>query len=168
MPTENNARFDTAVISALKKAGWYEGRKLDITEKVKRLEALGYEVFEQAKLFLEEFDDLKILQEAPYYDNDEEYPRYNSFNVSWFIKALENMPQERRQRTTERRFSAPRADEKTIPIGELSDGYMYLFITESGRIITDITIEGNSIEEGITNLVQNNGVGHFLGNSYTV
>lgn len=64
----------------------------------------------------------------------------------------------------ERRFLAPRADEKTIPIGELHDGYMYLFITESGRIITDITIEGNSIEEGITNLVKNKCVGTFLSN----
>lgn len=168
MPTENNLRFDTAVISALKKAGWYEGRKLDITEKVKRLEALGYEVFEEAKLFLEEFDDLKMLQEAPYYDNDEEYPRYNRFNVSWFLDYLEKESPEDREWIIENQLTEPKAKEKTIPIGELSDGYMYLFITESGRIITDITIEGNSIEEGITNLVKNKCVGHFLGNSYTV
>lgn len=44
----------------LKKAGWYEDRKIDITEQVKFLENLGYEVFDAAKKFMEEYGELDI------------------------------------------------------------------------------------------------------------
>ncbi|EJS11482.1 hypothetical protein IKS_05370 [Bacillus cereus VDM062] len=39
-------------IEELKKAGWYEGRKIDISENVKFLEERGFEVFESAKKFI--------------------------------------------------------------------------------------------------------------------
>lgn len=47
-------------IEELKKAGWYEGRKIDISENVKFLEERGFEVFESAKKFMEEFGELRI------------------------------------------------------------------------------------------------------------
>jgi hypothetical protein len=163
----NNNRFEPSVACVLRNAGWYEGRKIDISEKVKRLEALGYEVFDQAKLFLQEFDDLRLPQTSPYYSERYDYKGereyiYNNFNVSWFIDVLEKISPENRKRKLERSFSAPRAKEKTIPIGDLSDGHMFLFITESGRIVTDITIEGNTIEEGVANIIKNLCIGNFL------
>lgn len=81
--TVENEKTDEKVVYLLKKSGWYEGRKTDISKLVEMLEEAGFEVFEKAREFMTEFDDLKMLQEAPYYDNDEEYPRYNSFNVRW-------------------------------------------------------------------------------------
>ncbi len=39
----------------LKKAGWYEGRKIDITKQIEYLEKSGYKVFEAARNFMEEF-----------------------------------------------------------------------------------------------------------------
>lgn len=160
-------RFEPSVACVLSKAGWYEGRKIDISEKVKRLEALGYEVFDQAKLFLQEFDNLRLPHIPPYYPERYDYKGereyiYNNFNVSWFIKVLENESPEDREWIFENQFTAPESKEKTIPIGDLSDGHMFLFITESGRIVTDITIKGNTIEEGVSNVIKNSGIGHFL------
>ncbi|WP_180230678.1 SUKH-3 domain-containing protein, partial [Bacillus pseudomycoides] len=51
-------------IEGLKKAGWYEGRKIDISENVKFLEERGFEVFESAKKIMEEFGELRINVET--------------------------------------------------------------------------------------------------------
>ena len=45
-------------IEVLKEAGWYEGRKIDISENVKFLEERGFEVFESAKRFMEQFKEV--------------------------------------------------------------------------------------------------------------
>ena len=44
----------------LMKAGWYEGRKIDVSHFEKRFTELGYEFFPAARSFLEEFGDLHI------------------------------------------------------------------------------------------------------------
>lgn len=44
----------------LQKAGWYEGRKIDVSHYEKRFTELGYEFFPAARSFLEEFGDLHI------------------------------------------------------------------------------------------------------------
>ncbi|MCH5349757.1 MAG: SUKH-3 domain-containing protein [Oscillospiraceae bacterium] len=53
----------------LEKAGWYEGRKIDITEQEKFLEDLGYEVFDAAKRFMEEYGELEIYDRYLGYEN---------------------------------------------------------------------------------------------------
>ena len=45
----------------LQKAGWYEGRKIDVSHYEKRFTELGYEFFPAARRFLEEFGDLHIV-----------------------------------------------------------------------------------------------------------
>lgn len=45
----------------LMKAGWYEGRKIDISDFIKRAEEKGYNVFPAAKQFFEEFGGLNIV-----------------------------------------------------------------------------------------------------------
>lgn len=45
----------------LQKAGWYEGRKIDLSHFEKRFTELGYEFFLAARIFLEEFGDLNIV-----------------------------------------------------------------------------------------------------------
>ena len=44
----------------LQKAGWFEGRKIDVSHFEKRFTELGYEFFPAARSFLEEFGDLYI------------------------------------------------------------------------------------------------------------
>ena len=51
----------------LGKAGWYEGRKIDISEQVEFLEGLGYEVFDAAKKFMEEYGELDIYDKYMFY-----------------------------------------------------------------------------------------------------
>lgn len=44
----------------LQKAGWFEGRKIDVSHYEKKFTELGYEFFPAARSFLEEFGDLYI------------------------------------------------------------------------------------------------------------
>lgn len=44
----------------LMKAGWYEGRKIDVSHYEKKFTELGYNFFPAARKFLEEFGDLYI------------------------------------------------------------------------------------------------------------
>lgn len=52
----------------LRKAGWYEGRKIDLTKFEEQYAKIGCELFPAARKFLEEFGDLKICDkfEFPY------------------------------------------------------------------------------------------------------
>lgn len=45
----------------LQKAGWYEGRKIDVSHYEKKFTELGYDFFPAARRFLEEFGDLHIV-----------------------------------------------------------------------------------------------------------
>lgn len=45
----------------LRKAGWYEGRKIDVSHFEKRFSEQGFDFFPAARRFLEEFGDLKIV-----------------------------------------------------------------------------------------------------------
>ena len=53
--------FEANVKEILVRAGWFENRKIDITDYVKILESAGYEVFDAARKFLEEFGELNII-----------------------------------------------------------------------------------------------------------
>ena len=52
----------------LRKAGWYEGRKIDLTKYEEEYAKLGLELFPAARKFLEEFGNLVIRDyfEFPY------------------------------------------------------------------------------------------------------
>jgi hypothetical protein len=52
-----------------------------------------------------------------------------------------------------------KSTEKVFPIGGLHGWYLTLYITESGKIIDDLCIYGNSIEEGIENISTHRFVG---------
>lgn len=52
----------------LQKAGWFEGRKIDVSHYEKKFTELGYEFFPAARKFLEEFGDLKIVDKLDWSD----------------------------------------------------------------------------------------------------
>ncbi len=148
--------YDGKVKFVLEQAGWHEGRKINISKQLTILEKCGFEVFDIAKKFIQEYDQLKLRHTEPFYakfDNIE--PGYDNFDIIQTVSWLLDVPSEYRQIRKERAFWVRRTNEKTIPIGGLSDWEQTLFITETGKIITDIIIIGNDIEEGIQNIIKN-------------
>ncbi|WFD08958.1 SUKH-3 domain-containing protein [Tepidibacter hydrothermalis] len=110
----------------LKKAGWYEGRKIDISEHIKFLQNMGYEVFDALKKFLEEYGDLKIVLEYEPFDEDDDE---NTMEYSTYIKDIigpykKNINQDKK------------VGEKTIPIAEIANGEILAYISESGEFYT--------------------------------
>ncbi|WP_459480883.1 SUKH-3 domain-containing protein [Clostridium saccharoperbutylacetonicum] len=110
----------------LKEAGWYEGRKIDISEHIKFLEDMGYEVFDALKKWLEEFGDLKIILEDEPFDDDN---NYYTVEYSTCIKEIigsykKNINQDEK------------AEEKTIPVAEIANNEILVYISESGKFYT--------------------------------
>ena len=58
----------------LRKAGWYEGRKIDLTKYEKAYAEVGCKLFQAARIFLEEYGDLdiqdKYISTATYENGD--------------------------------------------------------------------------------------------------
>ena len=129
-------------IEELKKAGWYEGRKIDISETVKFLEERGFEVFESAKKFMEEFGELQINVEKIWSDGSKQISEHTTcikevigvLNSSFF--GLEDY-----------------IDEKVIPIGSLYNFEINLYISESGRMFKSIGWVGDNVLEALENVI---------------
>ncbi|MFI8708227.1 SUKH-3 domain-containing protein [Bacillus sp. NPDC077411] len=142
-------------IGELKKAGWYEGRKIDISENVKFLEERGFEVFESAKKFMEEFGELQINVEKIWSDGSKQIPEHSTcikevigvLNSSFFD--LEDY-----------------IDEKVMPVGSLCDFGLNLYISESGRIFESTGWAGDNALEAFDNIILEKGTmiwGEFKG-----
>ncbi|SFK07495.1 MULTISPECIES: SUKH-3 domain-containing protein [unclassified Bacillus (in: firmicutes)] len=129
-------------IEELKKAGWYEGRKIDISENVKFLEERGFEVFESAKKFMEEFGELRINVEKIWSDGSKQISKHTTcmkevigmLDSSCF--GLENF-----------------IDDKVIPIGSLYNFEIDLYISESGRMFKSIGWVGDNVLEALENVI---------------
>ncbi|MGE7875605.1 SUKH-3 domain-containing protein [Bacillus paramycoides] len=136
-------KISNKTIEELKKAGWYEGRKIDISENVKFLEERGFEVFESAKKFMEEFGELQFNVESIWPDGvTKEISEHTTcikevigmLNSSFF--GLEDY-----------------IDEKVIPIGSLYDFEINLYISESGRMFKSIGWVGDNVLEALENVI---------------
>lgn len=126
------------------RGGWYEGRKIDITEKVKFLEERGFEVFESAKNFMEEFGELKIwgyrfgkgtrkVSECSTFMEDVVGDLDSShFGLEEYIS------------------------DKVIPIGKIDD-VVVLYISESGRIYSSRGWEGEHAWKAFENFIYKKG-----------
>ncbi|MGE6599701.1 SUKH-3 domain-containing protein [Bacillus proteolyticus] len=133
-------------IEELKKAGWYEGIKIDISENVKFLEDRGFEVFESAKKFMEEFGELRINVEKIRSDGSKKISKHTTcikevigvLDSSCF--GLENF-----------------IDDKVIPIGSLYDFEINLYISESGRIFEATGWAGDTVLEALDNIILEKG-----------
>ncbi|MGG0727730.1 SUKH-3 domain-containing protein [Bacillus paramycoides] len=142
-------------IEELKKAGWYEGRKIDISENVKFLEERGFEVFESAKKFMEEFGELQFNVEKIRSNGSKTISEHTTcikevigvLDSSCF--GLENF-----------------IDDKVIPIGSLYDFEINLYISESGRIFEATGWAGDTVLEAFDNIILEKGTmiwGKFKG-----
>lgn len=120
--------LEERTIKILKRAGWNEGRKIDITNQVKMLENYGYDVFEAARKFMEEFGELDII--AKYIDHiegeeeecyDEHLTSFGDLEYSY--KRGSNYDD--------------KVGEQTIPICYLYNGEYTVYISESGKFFID-------------------------------
>jgi hypothetical protein len=71
---------------ALIVAGWWPGRRVDISEDVDRLRKAGYVLHDQFVEFMEEFHELEIqpvLLAGPNFANDEPYWIHPSLGTRW-------------------------------------------------------------------------------------
>ena len=144
----------------LEKYGWYEGRKIDISEQLEMLEKAGFEIFDKVKEFIVEFDGLRLPTEYRNKNFDEKNPNnWHNFDVLHYIRGIFSMPAKDWAGYRKAVTSHHKCTEKVFPIGGLHGWYLTLYITESGKIIDDRIIYGNSIEESIENLATHKYVG---------
>lgn len=111
----------------LKKAGWYEGRKIDITEQVKFLESLGYDVFDAAKKFMEEYGELDI--------NDKSMFR-GKVHIDHHTTCIKDLFHGHPIRGIEKYDLDEEVGQKTIPVVIFSE-QAYIYISEDGNFYTD-------------------------------
>ena len=133
----------------LEESGWYEGRKINIKSHVEILENCGFEVFDSAKQFIEEFGDLDIKAES----------KVSSTSIvifNTYVKRILEVFNECNDKDIIRNkyFDLSKhTDEKVVPIGTLSNGEMIVFITESGKLVTEIVIKGDNVVEGLNAII---------------
>lgn len=133
-------------IETLKKAGWYEGRKINQEENFKFLKEKGFEIFESAQKFMEEFGELNINVEEV---NKEGNRWVNSHTtcIKFVIGVLNSMHFGLEDYITE----------KVLPVGSLYDFGTTLYISESGKFYKSTGWVGDSAWEAFDNIINEQG-----------
>ena len=116
----------------LEKAGWYEGRKIDISEQVEFLEGLGYEVFDAAKKFMEEYGELDI------YDK---YMFYGSLSTNHHTTCIKDIFIGHKKMDYDEKVG-----QKTIPVLVWCDE-VYIFISEDGKFYVNRGLKCENSDE---------------------
>ncbi len=119
----------------LRKAGWYAGRKIDITKQVTFLESLGYVVFDKAREFLEEYGQLNIMDKIK--DKDSK----TGFFIDEQTTNIEKILVAKRNYNLDEE-----AGERTIPVLEVG-GQVIEYIGESGKIYNDCGLTCDNSEQ---------------------
>ena len=125
----------------LKKAGWYEGRKIDLTKYEEAYAKIGCELFPAARKFLEEFGDLAICDkvEFPY---TKDGVSYNESSTQWSICAG------RRDLELEKRVNELYG-QKILRVGALDYCEIYIYIfqkMDDSLLIGIVLVFGQKIQ----------------------
>ncbi|EPY2305150.1 SUKH-3 domain-containing protein [Clostridium sporogenes] len=127
--------LEEKVKKILARAGWFENRKIDITNQVKILENAGYGVFDAAKKFMEEFGELDIV--AKYIDafEEEDYDEHTTCykEMKYYYERNTNYNE--------------KVGERTIPICELYSGEYIVCISESGKFFVSEGMWAENIDD---------------------
>lgn len=134
-------------MAILKQAGWYEGRKIDVTETKLHCESMGYEVFPAVVKFLEEFGDLKIVIPKPNNlgEKEERHSTFtkriigNYFTHSGCIE-LEKY-----------------ANEGLVVVGQACRENLLVYVSESGKVYCDTGWLGDTAIEAFESLISEKG-----------
>ncbi|MDE7294561.1 MAG: SUKH-3 domain-containing protein [Oscillospiraceae bacterium] len=120
----------------LQKAGWYEGRKIDVSHYEKRFTELGYEFFPAARRFLEEFGDLHIVDRLNW---DHIKPGCIGINTSSTeLEEIELWPMEYCGDFIEK------VGKKVVPVAIIDHENIEIYISEDGKFYEGI----NAYSEG--------------------
>ena len=146
--------YEQKVKDVLEQAGWYENRNIDISQQLFFLNDLGFEVFDKAVEFLKQYDQLKIprLYDSNY-SGGKSLNDFNHFNILKMIQYIYTSKGSERTNRVKAICSIKGCEEKVLPIGALHNFDIPIYITESGKIIGEHWIFGNSIEEGVANII---------------
>lgn len=138
-------------IEALKEAGWYPGRKINTKQMEDYLISVGYKVFPAATAFLEEFGmlELNVLNKRAQISGiGSAYKRHHT-NPE---KAIGGYYKEGSFKQVEKY-----AGEKVIPVGEICNEGLMLFVTETGKICCETSKLGNDAWEAWDCIIQQKG-----------
>lgn len=113
----------------LRKAGWYEGRKIDLTKYEEVLDEKGVELFPAARKFLEEFGDLYIADKIEDLDSkDGYYIKESRIGYPYTDGERYFQLEEKVKELTGQRI---------LMAGAIDCGNIYLFISEDGKFYTN-------------------------------
>lgn len=132
------------VLKALKQAGWYEGRSVDIEPYIKVLLKWGHHYIPDViQDMLREYAGLII--EIPRPDRI-----YNEIDLTQILRILPNKPYYSGDKIFE-----PLVNNDLIFIGEIWSGYFLLYMTPDGKVYADnggILYLGDSFDEMLENV----------------
>lgn len=130
---ENNM-LEEKVIKLLKKAGQYENQKIDITEQIKCFEDNGYEMFDAARDFLEQYGNLKFILQYEFRSKIKEDIHSTCYeDMKYYYKRNTNYNE--------------KVGERTIPICELYSGEYIVCISESGKFFVSEGMWAENIDD---------------------
>jgi hypothetical protein len=108
-------------INLLEQAGWKKERKIDISNYIAHLEKEGYKVNDFAKVFLSEFAELKVIH--PHHKIKEYFDSFIINPLKFTNYTLDTVKE-----------YEERVNESLTPVGDASNGYLILTISESGKV----------------------------------
>ena len=117
----------------LRKAGWYEGRKIDLSKYEEAYAKLGCEIFPAARKFLEEYGDLDIQDKYISLVTDKNGNPTTSIN-----RSLINVANCCSHRSHELEEMVDKLfGQKILRVGLIDHGNIYIYISEDGRFFAN-------------------------------
>ena len=113
----------------LRKAGWYEGRKICLLEYEKGYKEAGCEFLPSARKFLEEFGDLDIQDK--YIDPFAYKDGVDSISINESMIDVPHCCFKPNQEIIKK------VGQKIVPIGLYNHGNIYMYMSEDGKIYSD-------------------------------
>ncbi|MDE7304200.1 MAG: SUKH-3 domain-containing protein [Oscillospiraceae bacterium] len=125
----------------LEKAGWYEGRKIDIYDQIEFWESLGYQTFDAAIRFMEEFGKLHIIEKFISDFNQEICVRKHTTFVTEILEFYNEYTEQDKFEFNQMGM----CKEKILPVVQFDEEYV-IFIGESGAFYCDAGLKAESSE----------------------
>ncbi len=127
-----NGMLNEIAEQQLRKAGWYPGRKVDISDQIDFWESLGYQTFDAAVKFMEEYGKLRITDKYI-------FTVMNCFNQTNHTTFVTDILEFYNEYTEQEKFEFNlfgNVNEKILPVLKIEEMVVY-FIGESGSFYRD-------------------------------
>ena len=136
-----NGMLNKIAEQQLRKAGWYPGRKIDISDQIKFWESLGYQTFDAAVKFMEEYGKLHITDKyISSFDNNLNEDHHTTF-VTEILEFYNEYTEEEKFEFNNFGY----AKENILPVVKFDEDTVF-FIGESGVIYCDVGLIAESSE----------------------